>query len=144
MNDMYITVSNISVVDQFTNNTPYNFKVLLDQYLDFNSNYECALVDFTCSTARNPIKFKHIYIYFNMVEEQPVGGGRQSLIRHTLVQANKLQMEAFAVPYYMPVKQMKTNILEINIKDEYGADASFLRKTTTCTFHVRKKKWQLN
>ena len=144
MEDLFITINNANSEKYFTNNTPYNFQVCLDNQLDLDDNYECALVDFTCKTGKIDSRFQHIFIYFNMVEEQPVGSGRDSLIRHTIVQGSKLQMEKFKLPYYMSVKQLKTNILEVYIKDEDGEEASFLKQTTTCTFHFRKKSWRFN
>lgn len=141
MDDLYITISSNNTPKYAATNTPHHFEVCLDQPLLLDSNMECALVDFTCSTAKEGSKFKQVYIYFNLVVEQPVGGTRESLLRHTIVSGNKLQIETFNPAYYMPVKQLRTDVLEVHIKDENGQDASFLNKTTSCTFHFRRKSW---
>ena len=53
-------------------------------------------------------------------------------------------MEKFILPYYIPVKPIKTNILEVYIKDENGKEVSFFKKATMCTFHFGKKLWLIN
>ena len=50
-------------------------------------------------------------------------------------------MEKFSPPYYLPVKPIKPNMLEVYIRDADGKEPSFLKKTTTCTFHFKKKSW---
>ena len=87
---------------------------------------------------------KSVFIYFNMTSEQPIGGSTDSLMRHTTVQHGHLEMEKFILPYYIPVKPIKTNILEVYIKDENGKEVSFLKKAMTCTFHFRKKLWLID
>ena len=87
---------------------------------------------------------KSVFIYFNMTSEQLIGGSTDSLMRHTTVQRGRLKMEKFILPYYIPVKPIKTNILEVYIKDENGKEVSFLKKATTCTFHFRKKLWLID
>lgn len=144
MDGFFITISSNNTPKSTTKNAPYRFQVCLDQPLMLDNNMECALLDLTCSTAKEGPKFKQVYIYFNFVTEQPVGGTREGLLRHTIVTANRLQMETFNPPYYIPAKQLKTDVLEVHIKDENGEDASFLNKTTTCTFHFRRKPWLSN
>ena len=77
----------------------------------------------------------------NLVSEQLIGGSRNSLVRHTTIRHGQLQMEKFSLPYYLPVKPIETNILEVYIRDINGKEHSFLKKTTTCTFHFKKKSW---
>ena len=81
---------------------------------------------------------RDIYIYFDICTEQLIGGSRGSLVRFTTVDKGQCQMEKFNYPYYVNVKPMNTNQLEVYIKDRNGKDASFLTETTTCTFHLRK------
>ena len=101
-------------------------------------------MDFTCSTTKFETPAKSVFIYFNMTSEQLIGGSTDSLMRHTTVRRGCLEMEKFILPYYIPVKLIKTNILEVYIKDENGKEVSFLKKTTTCTFHFRKKLWLID
>ena len=56
-----------------------------------------------------------------MTSEQPIGGSTDSLVRRTTVQRGHLEMEKFILPYYIPVKPIKTNILEVYIKDKNGS-----------------------
>ena len=53
-----------------------------------------------------------------MTSEQLIGGSTDSLVRHTTVWQGHLKMEKFILPYYIPVKPIKTNILEVYIKDK--------------------------
>ena len=85
-----------------------------------------------------------VYSCTLMTSEQPIGGSTDSLMRHTTVQRCRLEMEKFILPYYIPVKPIKTNILEVCIKDENGKEVSFLKKATTCTFHFRNKLWLID
>ena len=73
-----------------------------------------------------------------MTLEQPIGG---SIDKQHSTARGHLEMEKFTLPYCIPVKPIKTNILEVYIKDKNGKEVSFLRKTTMCTFHFRKKLW---
>ena len=82
---MYIVVSNQHSKHYFPNNSPSHFQVCLDQYIDFKNAHECALVDFTCTTANFEMPLQPIYIYFNLVSEQLIGGSRNSLVRYTTV-----------------------------------------------------------
>ena len=79
-----------------------------------------------------------------MTSEQPIGGSTDSLVRHTTVRSGCLKMEKFILLYYIPVKPIKTNILEVYIKDENGKEVSFLKKAMMCTFHFRKKLWLID
>ena len=82
-------------------------------------------MDFTCSTTKFETPAKSGFIYFNMTSEQLIGGSTDSLVRHTTVRHGHLEMEKFILPYYIPVKSIKTNILEVYIKDENGKEVSF-------------------
>ena len=139
--EKYIVISSKHSKDYFPNNRPSHFRVCLEHYIDFEHPYECALMDFTCSTTKFETLAKSVFIYFNMTSEQPIGGSTDSLMRHTTVRRGHLKMEKFILPYYIPVKPIKTNILEAYIKDKNGKEVSFLKKTMTCTFHFRKKLW---
>ena len=142
--EKYIVISSKHSKDYFPNNHPSHFRVCLEHYIDFEHPYECALVDFTCSTTKFETPAKSVFIYFNMTSEQPIGGSTDTLMRHTTVRRGRLKMEKFLLPYYIPVKPIKTNILEAYIKDENGKEVSFLKKTMMCTFHFRKKLWLID
>ena len=142
--EKYIFISSKHSKDYFPNNRPSHFRVCLEHYIDFEHPNECALMDFTFSTTKFETPAKSVFIYFNMTSEQPIGGSTDSLMRHTTVRRGCLEMEKFILPYYIPVKSIKTNILEVYIKDENGKEVSFFKKATTCTFHFRKKLWLIN
>ena len=122
--EMYIVISSMHSKDYFPNNHPSHFRVCLEHYIDLEP-YECALMDFTCSTTKFETPAKRVFIYFNMTSEQLIGGSTDSLMRHTTVLQGHLEMKKFILPYYIPVKPIKTNILEVNIKDENGKKFHF-------------------
>ena len=138
---MYTVVSNQHSKHYIPNNSPSNFQVCLDQYIDFKNAHKCALVDFTCTTANFETPLEPKYIYFNLVSEQLINGSRNTFVRYTTVRFGQLQMEKFSPPYYLPVKPIKTNKLEVYIREADGKEPSFLKKMMTCSLHFRKKSW---
>ena len=80
-----IVISSKHSKEYFPNNCPSHFQVCLEHYLDFEGPYECALMDFTCSTTKFETPAKSAFIYFNMTSEQPIGGSAASIVRHTTV-----------------------------------------------------------
>ena len=123
--EKYIVINGKDSKDYFPNNCPPHFQVCQEHYIDFNGPYEYAPMDFTCSTTEFETPAKSIFIYFNMTSEQLIGGSTDSLMRHTTVQRGCLEMEKFILPYSIPVKPIKTNILEVRMKDENGKEVSF-------------------
>ena len=132
--EKYIVISSKHSKDYFPDNHPSHFLVCLEHYIDFNDPYECALVDFTCSTTKFETPAKSEFIYFNMTSEQPIGG-------RTTVQRGHLEMEKFILPYYIPVKPIKTNILEMYVKDENGEEVSFFKKACTHVHFTLEKNY---
>ena len=102
--------------------------------------YECALVDFSCTTTNFQSPLEEIYICLNIVSEQLIGGSRRRLVRRTTVKCARYQMEKFQLPFYVPIKPVASNMLEVYIKGADGKEISFLKNITTCTFHLRRKK----
>ena len=105
-----------------------------------DKSYQCTLLDFTCSTEMFGTAPEDINIHFNMCREQLVGDTRDNLVRHTVVQRGKCQMEKFIHPYYVDVRPMNTNLSEIWIKDRNGKNVSFLTDITTRNLICRKTK----
>ena len=96
--EKYIVISNKHSKDYFPNNHPSHFKVCLEHYIDFEGPYECALMDFTCSTTKFETPANSVFTYFNMTSEQPISGSTDSLMRHTTAQRGCLKMEKFILP----------------------------------------------
>ena len=137
--EFYFTFNNKTSEYYFSDNSANNFRICLEQKLNFYDQYECALVDFSCTTEYFDTTTKEISIHSNLCEQQLVGDTQDYLIRCTVVNRGRYQMEKFNHPYYMDVRPIKTNCLYVHIKDENGKSASFLNNVTTCTFHFRKQ-----
>ena len=58
-------------------------------------------MDFSCTTEYFDITTKEISIHFNLCDQQLVGDTQDYLIRHTVVNRGRYQMEKFNHPYYM-------------------------------------------
>ena len=52
----------------FLDNSANNFHICLEQKLNFYDQYECALVDFSCTTEYFDTTTKEILIHFNLCE----------------------------------------------------------------------------
>ena len=137
--DLFMTVSNKHCRQLYPDNNSSHYKIHLDEYTDFSDNYStCALVDIAFTTRDVDLESRNIYVTLNVVAEQVVGTRKESLLRYTTVRRNRAQMEKFSYPYYIPLKPMRGNYLEIYIKDDLGHPVSFLKSTTTCTLHFRQ------
>ena len=137
--DIFMTVSNKDSHNVFTSNTASHFKVCLDEYVDYTDYYRsCALLDLSLTTHGVASQPRDIYVCSNLVVEQRVGQRKEALLRRTLVRRDQYQMEKFTRPYYIPLKPIRGNTLEIYIRGEDGEEVSFLRGTTTCTLHLRR------
>ena len=137
--DLFITLSNRDCKHLYGDNSASRFKVCLDDYIDFADHYRsCALLDFACTTQDIGNQVRNVYIYCNVTAEQRVGGRWESLLRYTTVRRNRYQLEQFAHPYYIPLKSIRGNYLEIYIRDENGQEVSFLKGTTRCTLHLKQ------
>ena len=137
--DLFMTVSNKDCKDLHPSNTASHFKVCLDDYMDFTDTHSsCALLDISLTTQGVGNQGRDIYICTNVVSEQRVGNRKESLLRLTSVRRDKYQRETFVYPYYIPLKPIRGNTLEIYIRGDDGEMVSFLKGTTTCTLHFRK------
>ena len=108
MNDdeFHFTFNNETSKKYFPGNLASNFQIYLNQALNFyDKSYQCALVDFTCSTEMFDTAPEDIYIHFNICREQLVGNTRYNFVMHTVICREKCQMEKFIHPYYMDVGQ---------------------------------------
>lgn len=134
-----MTVSNKDCKDLYVENAASRFRVCLDEYVDWSDTHRtCALVAMSCTTQNVGNQSRDIYICCNLVTEQRVGKHKECLLRRCVVRRDKYQFEEFANPYYIPLKSLRGNYLEIYIKGDDGQDVSFLKGLTLCTLHIRK------
>ena len=88
----------------------------------------------------NKMPLAEIYICLNITAEPITGSDVEcNLLRYVVVKWGRFQNLTFSVPYYVGVKPMKVSVLEVYIKDESGAEVSFLEGKTTCVLHFRRK-----
>ena len=141
-NNFYCVIDNIEH-DHLWRNSPSHFRMGFPNHVNFSGgDYECALMEFTCSTKNFPNKMPlaEIYICLNITAEPITGGDAEcNLLRYAVVKWVRFQNMTFSVPYYVGVKPMKVSVLEVYIKDESGAEVSFLEGKMTCVLHFRRK-----
>ena len=70
--EFYFTFNNKTSECYFSDNSANNFCICLEQKLNFYDQYECALVDFSCTTEYFDTTTKEISIHFNLYEQQLV------------------------------------------------------------------------
>ena len=76
--EKYIVISSKHSKHYFPNNRPSHFRVCLEHYIDFEHPYECALMDFTCSTTKFETPAKSVFMYFNDIRTTDRWQHRQS------------------------------------------------------------------
>lgn len=123
-------------------NTYSHFKVELDHALHFQDDlYEVALVDITLDADKYEKKEEGIvFITSNVCSEQLYNSSRLPLLRHLYVSRSRIQQFEFKHLYYMPVSNGTVNTIQIKILDEKRDLVSFLRQTSYCTLHFRRKR----
>lgn len=141
---MYLHIDSEQSRQYYPNNTPAHFHVILEDYINFSEYGVGALLDFTCTTRQFKGEaggiLKEVYIHTNFTEEQLVGGRRQNLLRYCTVKRDKFQVDRFEFPYYIPFKPIRSNTLEVIIRDADGQVASFLEEVTKCTLHFKRRR----
>ena len=137
--DVFMTITNKDCKDLYEENTSSRFKVCLEKYQDWSETHRtCALLAISCTTQNVGNQSRDIYICCNLVTEQRVGKTKECLLRRCLMRRDKYQFEEFTYPYYIPLKPLRGNYLEIYIKGDDGEEVSFLKGLTTCTLHLKE------
>ena len=141
--DVFITLDDKHSLHMFGENKPYHFVALLPQQIYIKESNRIALLEF--SSLLNKAAFDNkknnqnkLYIYCNMIQEQPTQGTMEKLLRTVDIQNqnNITIFNDFMQLRYMPVKSGFYDYVEIFIN--YGKDekASFLDSPCTLTLHI--------
>ena len=138
--EKYIVISSKHSKDYFPNNRHHIFEYVWNIILILNIHM--SVLSWILPVQQPSLKLQQKV--YSFTSEQLIGGSTDNLMRHTTVRRGCLEMEKFILLYYIPVKSIKTNILEVYIKDKNGKEVSFLRKAMMCTFHFRKKLWLID
>ena len=144
--DKYVIVTSQQNLEYFPSNEANSFRCIIPMGdVLTGGDYECALVDFACSTI--PFKgkpLKQIAINFDAVEHSHVNGKSRQTVRMITVKSNHFQMRTLVQPLYIRVSPLTDSTFQISIYDLLTDTlASFLKDMTTCTFHFRKSHNQL-
>jgi len=136
----YITLS--SKGESIYTNSNAHFRVELNQPLHFKDDlYEVALTDLILDADNYDRKENGvIFITCNLAAGQLYNSVRIPLLRHVYAQQIRAQQFQFQHLYYMPVTNGMVGTIEMNILDDSGEHISFLRHTSYCTLHIRKRK----
>lgn len=141
-NNFYITVSSSGRGFIPESNSHSQFTVNLDQPLHFEADlYECSLVDLILDVGEyNKNQNGIILVSSNLAAEQQFNSTRLPLLRLCHIQRSKVNYMEFKCPHYIPVKNGILGSIEINILNAHGEIISFLRDTSYCTLHFRRRR----
>ena len=85
--------------------------------------------------------FAAMYVYCSVCAPQIVGDVYAPLLRAvaTKGQRGDYIIKSYGEPHYVPVNTDEVNTIEINIKDDTGADVPFTIGKVICKLHFRQK-----
>ena len=84
---------------------------------------------------QNEQRGNYSYIYSNVCGESIIEGINAPLLRRVVTNTNKNKI--FTSLYYIPVVKGEFNEIEIQIKNEKGALANYLKEPVTLLLHFR-------
>ena len=85
--------------------------------------------------------FHALYVYCSVVEPQIVGDVYAPLLRTVAAEQKRGQyiIKAYGKPHYVRVNAKEINTIEINIKDDTGANVSFTFGKVICKLHFQQR-----
>ena len=85
--------------------------------------------------------FHALYVYCSVVEPQIVGDVYAPLLRTVAAEQKRGQyvIKAYGKPHYVRINTKEIHTIEINIKDDTGADVSFTFGKVICKLHFRQR-----
>ena len=120
----------------FPSNTPHDFRIKLNRALQFDGYWEVALTEIRIFM-EDPTDTA-LFVCSDICQDSFVGTSEQSLLRRVFFEDVNGKNVIYVHPYYVPLKLRDVQQIRIYIKDENGADASFLKKKVSVTLHFKK------
>ncbi len=138
--DRYLTLRSTDSLELYPGNTPYNFRVNLNEPLYFEKQWMVALCDITIQNwaVNKRGDCKDIYVCSSMCVPSFVGESQEPLLRRICLRGIKRERH-FAFPhlYYIPLKVQHLQSLDLYIKEANGESASFLTGPVSVTLHLK-------
>ena len=85
--------------------------------------------------------FHSLYVYYNICDPQIVGDVYAPLLRSVAIKGNRGEhvTKTYGEPHYVPVNTKTLDTIEMNIRDDTGANVPFMSGRVICKLHFRLK-----
>ena len=110
--------------------------VLGIEYKSYNGPYEWGRFPYDISRG-----FHALYVYCNVVTPQIVGDVYAPLLRSVAIENKRGEhiTKSYSDPHYAPINTNEIHSIELNIKDDTGADVPFTTGKVICKLHFRER-----
>ena len=132
----YVIINSDQCLEYFPDNEPYRFRTYLQAPLNLSGVWKVALVDINLFETKTKTK-QILYLHSNICGESIIDGEKEDLLRLLKFQKISNWSQSFDSPYYVPVSRKEIRDIEINIRDEKGKLATFLKNPVTVTLHFK-------
>lgn len=144
MNNMpssfYIMVDsdNAENLEYFPDNQPCRFKVRLVNPLNLTCTWKMALSDVFIADNSKTTYTNHLYIFCSIAGDSILNGRQQQTLLRKLGYVKKGNWtHTYNLPYYVDVNRTHIFDIEFYITDKQFQLASFLKKPSSVTLHLR-------
>ena len=134
MNQHYLFLSSADGTVFHPENDAKNFIVELNQPLQLNNNWTCALLDITLNI-RLPNSADLLNVYCDLCDNSVVNLKRLPILRRIAFQNGT---QTFQFPYYIPISRDQIQRFRIYIADAHGEQQSIHIQSLSCTLHLKK------
>ena len=118
----------------YPNNSPFKFKVCLNEVLHLQGEWKLGILDFYIDQKVTKKNNHQLYLFCDVCSGVNVFPNIQySLFRRIFPTDMSTWNYIFSFPIYLPVKKNEIQVLEFLIKDEHGENASFLKNNLSFT-----------
>lgn len=121
----------------FPDNTPYKFRVKLNQRLNLDGFWVVSLTELHFGKVDiTDLNDTYVDVLCNICDSSLVGEHQMPILRR--IDLRQAPSYTFANEYIIPIKVKETPHIELHIKARNGTHSSFLKEETHATLHLRR------
>lgn len=121
----------------FNENTPYHFRVKLNQRLNFDGFWVVSLTEINFGKLDiTHMNDPYVDVLCNLCDSSLAGEQQLPLLRRLDLRQGPYY--SFAHEYNIPIKVKESPHIEVRIKASNGMSPSFLKEVTYVTLHLRR------